>query len=78
MTTYLVQAISVVVLHIYLFNNTGGMHSDVTDFNNVGNLSCKFVQGATNGPGTAWTYNQWYIYMSMGLANYNFGQFVGQ
>ncbi len=48
------------------------------DFNNIDNFGCKFVNGATNGPGTYSTNNQWYT-MSMGLgSNYNFGQFVCQ
>jgi hypothetical protein len=39
--------------YYYLFNNTGGRHGDINgDFNNVGNFGCKFVNGATNGPGT--------------------------
>jgi hypothetical protein len=48
------------------------------DFNNVGNFGCKFVNGATNGPGTYSLHNQWYT-MSLGLGtNYSFGQYVCQ
>ena len=65
-------------LYYYLFNNTGGNHGDITDFNNIANFGFKFVMGGTNGPGTPSTNNQWYTW-SMGLgANYAYSQYVCQ
>jgi hypothetical protein len=35
-----------------LFNNMGLTHSTYTDFNNIVDFGSRYVQGATNGPGT--------------------------
>jgi len=35
-----------------LFNNMGDGHATWTDFNSISNFGVRFVQGATNGPGT--------------------------
>ena len=46
----------------YLFNNTGGTHGDITDFNAISTAGYKFVQGTTNGPNTGGgQYYSWLI-----------------
>jgi len=48
------------------FNNMGQNHSTQTDFNSISNFGFRFVQGATNGPGTG--SSQFYGF-SIGLGN---------
>ena len=65
--------------HYYLFNNTGGTHGDVGDFNNVSTFGYKFIQGTTNGPNTHSAGIPQYYSWSMGLgANYPYSQYVCQ
>ena len=62
--------------HYYLFNNTGGTHGDITDFNNITTFGYKFVQATTNSPNTGG--GQYYAW-SIGLgANYPYSQYVCQ
>lgn len=58
------------LIYNYLFNNTGGNHGDITDFNNVTHFGYKFIQGNTNGPGTLSTFNQYYQWFIGIGANY--------
>jgi hypothetical protein len=54
------------LIYNYLFNNTGGNHGDITDFNAVSHFGYKFILGNTNGPTTA--YNQFYHwYIGLGI-----------
>ena len=63
-------------LYNYLFNNTGGTHGDINDFNNISHFGCKFVSGETNAPQTP---GGQYYSMSLGLGtNYAFSQYVCQ
>ena len=65
--------------HYYLFNNTGGTHGDIGDFNNVSTFGYKFIQGTTNGPNTHSAGIPQYYSWSMGLgANYPYSQYVCQ
>jgi hypothetical protein len=59
-----------------LFNNMGQNHSTQTDFNSITDFGTRFVQGATNGPGTG--SSQFYGF-SLGLGNeYAFSQYALQ
>ena len=49
-----------------LFNNMGDGHNTQTDFNSVSNFGARFIQGATNGPGTG--SSQFYGF-TLGLGN---------
>ena len=61
-----------------MFNNTGGNHGDVNDFNNISSFGFKFVQGTTNSPNTHTATAQYYSW-SMGLGiNYAYSDYVCQ
>ena len=53
-------------IYNYLFNNTGGNHGDLNNFDNVSHFGYKFIQGNVNAPNTL--YAQWYSwYIGLGI-----------
>jgi len=54
------------LIYNYLFNNTGGNHGDLNNFDNVSHFGYKFIQGNINAPNTS--YDQWYSwYIGLGI-----------
>ena len=54
------------LIYNYLFNNTGGNHGDLNNFDNVSHFGYKFIQGNVNAPNTL--YAQWYSwYIGLGI-----------
>ena len=51
------------LIYNYLFNNTGGIHGDITNFDNITHFGYKFINGLTNGPAgfTYPSYYSWFI-----------------
>ena len=51
------------LIYNYLFNNTGGIHGDIANFDNVSHFGYKFINGLTNGPAgfTYPSYYSWFI-----------------
>jgi len=59
-----------VIIQDHLFNNTGRLHNNFTNFNTPSDFGCHFIMGNTNGPGVNGA-GQYYS-MSLGLGSQYF------